>query len=695
MKQARAVSCTAVALTCMLASCAEPPTLSSTGDQPSTTASPLAARPGTMTLITGDRVTLPSAADERSGGGRPAPAAAPAIVPGTGRDQMSFTIAQRDGELTVVPRDMAPLIASGQLDPQLFNVTRLIADGFGDDQRHDLPLFVSGPQASQPATAVRQDKGAMSPLLAGLVAPGDGMTRPTKIWLDRPGADGALRRAPTASSAPRAAAAFDLTLSVLDAAGNNVGGTVIVNGADPGTEGFTDFLTGTKTYHLPAGRYFVWTFDASATAILVAPRFALTHNSKLVMDGRLSKPLDIDVVGQHLVSGNPAWVVKDIPASTSFGASGPLPLRAGQIGPDAPPGEISSTVSATLLPVGQPTQPSDVYIVARFVADQFFTGWKQTLRGRDFANVHVRAAGAEDTQFTRSIGAIPPDNNSLSPLPVAYTGPFETTEHYYGVGFQWLSSLAQGDELGFETEGLSQIAEHRAGTTTGESWNRGPLAPAFPGIRQGPFGVLGSPRREGDFVFVAPSMLSDQSRPARDSSLGFSDTVTGRLLRNGEVIQDFFFGFFEATPEPAEYRIEQNVTRPADLFDRSTEVSAAWTFRTQHTDAAFEILPLPSLRFAPDLDEHNETHARALALPIHVERVAGAPTPRITSVRVDVSFDDGATWARLPLIVLGDDALGLIVHPPGATHVSLRGHTADVAGNAEDMTVIRAYRIAR
>lgn len=62
------------------------------------------------------------------------------------------------------------------------------------------------------------------------------------------------------------------------------------------------------------------------------------------------------------------------------------------------------------------------------------------------------------------------------------------------------------------------------------------------------------------------------------------------------------------------------MTRSSDLFELSTEVTTAWTFRTQHADGAFEILPLPSVRFSPALDEHNQTRARVLVLAVHVER---------------------------------------------------------------------------
>jgi len=158
-----------------------------------------AARPDadehTVTLITGDRVTL------RGG--------SPVVTPGPGRRQISFMV-QRDGDrVAVIPSDAAPLIASGQLDGALFEVSQLIADGYGDDKRDDLPLIITGAGDAagfaRSLTAnvrvehmlpvlrmvtVRQAKRSGGAALAGvraltarkgIVAAGP----PPKVWLDR------------------------------------------------------------------------------------------------------------------------------------------------------------------------------------------------------------------------------------------------------------------------------------------------------------------------------------------------------------------------------------------------------------------------------------------------------------------------------------------------------------------------------
>lgn len=60
---------------------------------------------------------------------------------------------------------------------------------------------------------------------------------------------------------------------------------------------------------------------------------------------------------------------------------------------------------------------------------------------------------------------------------------------------------------------------------------------------------------------------------------------------------------------------------------------------------------------------------------------------------MDVSFDDGARWHRLPILRVGDQAVGLVAAPRGARYVSLRGSARDVEGHEGEVTIIRAYAV--
>jgi subtilisin family serine protease len=97
-----------------------------------------ASRSGVVTLITGDRVQLSHASS-----GEPVAA----IEAGPGRDKVQFlahTVQNgSEQDLIVVPDDAAPLLASGRLDPLLFNVTELVRQGFEDAAAPTLPLIVT------------------------------------------------------------------------------------------------------------------------------------------------------------------------------------------------------------------------------------------------------------------------------------------------------------------------------------------------------------------------------------------------------------------------------------------------------------------------------------------------------------------------------------------------------------------------
>ncbi|MBP2322585.1 subtilisin family serine protease [Kibdelosporangium banguiense] len=127
----------------------------------------------TITLLTGDKVIL--------GGPRGA-----TVLPARGRERIGF-MQSKDvhGDIHVVPADAVPLLHANRIDPRLFNVTRLVANGYDDTKREDIPLIVSGQDIvatkvldlpSIHSTAVRVDKKTG---LSRLPPAGE-------IWLDGP-----------------------------------------------------------------------------------------------------------------------------------------------------------------------------------------------------------------------------------------------------------------------------------------------------------------------------------------------------------------------------------------------------------------------------------------------------------------------------------------------------------------------------
>jgi hypothetical protein len=83
---------------------------------------------------------------------------------------------------------------------------------------------------------------------------------------------------------------------------------------------------------------------------------------------------------------------------------------------------------------------------------------------------------------------------------------------------------------------------------------------------------------------------------------------------------------------------------------------------------------------------------RRFSFPAYVERQDGPA--RITSLSVDVSYDDGVTWQRADVRRDHDhDHWTVSVRQPRNGYVSLRSRVADADGNRLDQTIIRAYQL--
>ncbi|MET9471891.1 S8 family serine peptidase [Streptomyces sp. NPDC002922] len=104
----------------------------------------------TVTLLTGDRVTVNTAADGRI----------TRSVQGAD-GQLTGATTHKVGKDTYVYPDAAlPYIAAEKLDRELFNVTKLLADGYGDEQSSTLPLIVTYTDAAVRARTQAVPSGA-------------------------------------------------------------------------------------------------------------------------------------------------------------------------------------------------------------------------------------------------------------------------------------------------------------------------------------------------------------------------------------------------------------------------------------------------------------------------------------------------------------------------------------------------------
>ncbi|MEV0647900.1 S8 family serine peptidase [Phytomonospora sp. NPDC050363] len=246
------------------------------------------------------------------------------------------------------------------------------------------------------------------------------------------------------------------------------------------------------------------------------------------------------------------------------------------------------------------------------------------------------------------------------------------------------------------------VTSFKAGRTYHRDWSRAPGVPAANGNYPCPMCRTDS----GSLFAVAPFGDSD---PTHYGSAGAANTVA--FFRDG-VRQDSYDTLL--VPEEASYRIDYGLTRtPTAVESLGTKVDTSWTFRSAAPTsgmpegcafmwpdaAACEALPVILTGYDVPLDLYNQAHAGSrFGFEVTTSRPAGYEGPGVTGMTVEVSYDDGSTWASPDRVKLGRDGTAEVSlhHPkPSATNgfVSLRVVAWDAAGNRTEQTVIRAYAL--
>ncbi|MET9087872.1 S8 family serine peptidase [Streptomyces sp. NPDC004237] len=141
----------------------------------------------TITLVTGDTVTLTAAADGKYGVD---------VRHGKGRDAVTFLSSEQNGEVSVVPSDAIPLLRAGRLDPALFNVTQLVKQGYADERTGTTPVIATYKKGSEIPEGARRTLALPGIDGAALTA-----KKSTAFWADV---------APAAGTEPTAKAAGQL-----------------------------------------------------------------------------------------------------------------------------------------------------------------------------------------------------------------------------------------------------------------------------------------------------------------------------------------------------------------------------------------------------------------------------------------------------------------------------------------------------
>ncbi|MCX5175296.1 hypothetical protein [Streptomyces virginiae] len=144
------------------------------------------------------------------------------------------------------------------------------------------------------------------------------------------------------------------------------------------------------------------------------------------------------------------------------------------------------------------------------------------------------------------------------------------------------------------------------------------------------------------------------------------------------------------------YRAVLDAERPGDVFRLSTRTHTEWTFMSDTVDSdSFESFSVLNLDYKLESDLHGDLKAGAkqqIALkPVSMDR--GTVPGTVSTVTLDVSHDDGATWQKVTLAKgAGGSWTGSFTtaERPGG-FVSLRASAATDRGFGVKNEIIRAY----
>lgn len=458
--------------------------------------------------------------------------------------------------------------------------------------------------------------------------------------------------------------------------------------------------SGTVTVQLPEGRYAVRSIgiESSLSTLLVYPVVNLTQDTTLVLDKRAAKPVDITVpeptaaqaavvAGYRMDPPGDAFIADEL---TGTDGARVATARLGPVPADIP---IASSVGAVFAkPAGDGTYAGTPYLYnALFdLPGDIPTGFRRAVTERDLATVttsyHSVLPGS--VGFSRAEGA--GQGANISGPYVRTALPSVRTE-FYTPGPSWRRSLGIQDESGLE---LASLDARRTSFTAGQRirapWSAAVLGPDVAADPADTYDVL---TRYGNVIAASPSLFTDS---AGNFGIGPADTYRTALYRNGELFSDQpAAGGFRVPPQAATYRLQIDAAQA--WLPLSTRTSAAWTFRSQFQPGTTSVpLGAMAVRFAPKVDLHNLAAAGVpYAIPVTLQRQAGAPVTKLAGLTVDVSYDDGKNWQPVRLVGAGDNWTALLVHPAQPGFVSLRAKVSDKAGNVVEQTVIHAYQTAR
>jgi len=460
--------------------------------------------------------------------------------------------------------------------------------------------------------------------------------------------------------------------------------------------------SGTVATTLRTGRYHVEATIITPTAgggtstLLVTPVVTVSRDGEIVLDARKGTPVSVTV---PRASARPrlaaAGLVRNMPSGYRVGTritgdsyaklftadlGGTVPADAGTLVAEVRSFWAEPTPDGTFF-----NSPYE-YDLVWFQRGKFLTNFTHKVRQRELATVENKflpISPGERIGFMHNFG-FPPEGGGAMSGPIRFTIPGKRTIYYTAHDVSWQRRWEQaGDQNQLWPAPVTWQPNKRYPV----KWQEAPVGPTF--------NAMTFFTRTGNTLALNVPPFGDR---AGNTGYSLLDTGTMKLYRDGVKFYEFPTYFYDAGgPVPAAestYRLEYAVTRGAKGgYDIGTAISGSWTFRSGQVGAdKATYLPLAAFHFAPKLDLLNRAEGgRTAHVPVSLGWQPGAAKSAVRTIKVEVSYDDGATWRPAKLTATGRATWSAGLRLPATGFVSLRANATFADGGSADYTVIHAY----
>ena len=489
---------------------------------------------------------------------------------------------------------------------------------------------------------------------------------------------------------------YNLTVNTLDSSGNPaVEYGMLLFGHDNNVFATPYDDDGSVEVRLPKGTYLLdnTIIEGAETDadfhLVIQPKLVLDEDMTVTTDARTAEPVSVTPPAEaELLIGDVGYtlITENGGLGSAFITDDLSHIFTAHLGEELPGTAFTAKVNTQW-----GAEDGSHYGLAWFPHGAMPTGFTEVVTKKDVATVRA------------DHGAVSPGRTGgkvVFPSPVAGDAfvfgvetpvelPSKRNEYVTTENTQWRSMLTQYNGEDAEAQFTSPVSTYRAGRTYHAPFNHGVFGPAF--TNDGFEG--GWIYRFANNLYVEPPLFSDS---AGNAGYSIVESASVRLYRNGELIgeSDRPAAGFEVPAEDAEYRVAVTATRPADVFDVSTTVSAEWTFRSAFVDEETVVPANASVvRFTPRLDAANAAPAGVPYLvPVSLQQNGTGAAERPRTLKVEVSYDEGKTWKRAATIL---NLVAVVHHPAGAESVSLRATATDRDGGTVTETLLRAYKLRK